>query len=45
MAPIVAIYGSTANPAAPIYASGGLFFAAFLAMLALPIETRGKQSL
>lgn len=44
-APIVAVNAGSANPAAPIYASGGLFFAAFLGMLALPIETRGKQSL
>ncbi|EON67211.1 hypothetical protein W97_06464 [Coniosporium apollinis CBS 100218] len=44
-APIVAIYAGEANPAAPIYASGALFFAASIAMLALPIETRGKQSL
>lgn len=44
-APIVAIYAGEANPAAPIYASGALFFAAFIAILALPIETRGKQSL
>lgn len=44
-APIVAVNAGNANPAAPIYASGALFFAAFLAMLLLPIETRGKQSL
>ncbi|KFY08823.1 hypothetical protein V492_05869 [Pseudogymnoascus sp. VKM F-4246] len=44
-APIVAIYASTGNPKAPIYASGGLMFAAFIAMLGFPIETRGKQSL
>lgn len=44
-APLVGIYAGTANPTAPIYASAALFFAAFLAMLCLPIETRGKQSL
>ncbi|KAJ9214678.1 hypothetical protein DTO166G4_3734 [Paecilomyces variotii] len=44
-APIVAIYGSNANPNSPIYASGGLILAAFVAMCLLPIETRGKQSL
>ncbi|KAL5366630.1 major facilitator superfamily domain-containing protein [Aspergillus floccosus] len=44
-APLVAIYGGTSNPDAPIYASGGLILAAFVAMCCLPIETRGKQSL
>ena len=44
-APIVAVNAGSGNPKAPIYASGALFFAAFLAMLALPIETRGRQSL
>lgn len=44
-APLVGIYAGGSNPTAPIYASAGLFFAAFLAMLVLPIETRGKQSL
>lgn len=44
-APIVAVNAGSANPAAPIYASGGLFFAAFICMLILPIETRGRQSL
>ncbi|KAL2013102.1 hypothetical protein VTN00DRAFT_627 [Thermoascus crustaceus] len=44
-APIVAIYASGSNPNAPIYASGGLILAAFVAMCLLPIETRGKQSL
>lgn len=44
-APIVAIYAGTGNPKAPIYASGGLMFAALVAMLGFPIETRGKQSL
>lgn len=44
-APIVAIYAGDSNPKAPIYASGGLLIAAFFTMLALPIETRGKQTL
>jgi MFS family permease len=44
-APIVAVNAGSANPASPIYASGALFFAAFLCMLALPIETRGRQKL
>ncbi|KAH8693816.1 putative sugar transporter [Talaromyces proteolyticus] len=45
MAPIVAIYGTSSNPNAPVYASGGLMLAAFVAMVLLPIETRGKQCL
>jgi hypothetical protein len=44
-APIVAIQAGSSNPKAPIYASGGLFIAAFFSMLLLPIETRGKQTL
>lgn len=44
-APIVAVNAGSADPKAPIYASAGLFFAGFLAMLVLPIETRGRQSL
>lgn len=44
-APIVAVYGGEASPLVPIYASGGLFFAAFLAMIVLPIETMGRQTL
>ncbi|THC96438.1 hypothetical protein EYZ11_004087 [Aspergillus tanneri] len=43
-APLVAIY-SGSNPNAPIYASGALMLAAFVAMCLLPIETRGKQTL
>lgn len=42
MAPIIGIYAS-GNPIAPIYASGGLILASFVAMICLPIETRGKQ--
>ncbi|EKG18539.1 General substrate transporter [Macrophomina phaseolina MS6] len=44
-APIVAINAGAANPSGPVYASGALFLAAFVAMLLLPIETRGKQAL
>jgi MFS family permease len=44
-APIVAIQAGGSNPKAPIYASGGLFIAAFFSMLALPIETRDTQTL
>jgi hypothetical protein len=44
MAPIIGIYASS-NALAPIYASGGLLIAAFVAMVFLPIETRGKQSM
>ncbi|RDW93482.1 MFS transporter [Aspergillus mulundensis] len=42
MAPIIGIYAS-GNPIAPIYASGGLLLASFVAMVFLPFETRGKQ--
>ncbi|KAL8864262.1 MAG: hypothetical protein Q9174_007414, partial [Haloplaca sp. 1 TL-2023] len=44
-APIVAVNAGQADPKAPIYASGGLFLAAFVAMLMFPIETKGRQSL
>jgi MFS family permease len=44
-APLVAIYAGSANPNAPIYASGALILASFVAMCFLPIETRGKQTL
>ncbi|KAG9792332.1 MFS general substrate transporter, partial [Aureobasidium melanogenum] len=44
-APIVAIHGSTADPKIPIYVSGALILASFIAMACLPIETRGKQAL
>ncbi|KAL2816464.1 major facilitator superfamily domain-containing protein [Aspergillus granulosus] len=43
MAPIIGIYAS-GNPIAPIYASGGLLLASFVAMVFLPFETRGKQT-
>ncbi|KAL2039244.1 hypothetical protein N7G274_007912 [Stereocaulon virgatum] len=44
-APIVAVHAGQVNPNAPVYASGALIIAAFLAMCAFPIETRGKASL
>ncbi|CAK1354176.1 putative MFS-type transporter [Cercospora beticola] len=44
-APIVAVNAGHADPSAPIYASAGLFFAAFLAMCFLPYETRDRQAL
>lgn len=44
-APIVAVNAGSSNPKAPIYASGGLILAAFVSMIFLPIETRGKQTL
>ncbi|KAJ5773492.1 Major facilitator superfamily domain general substrate transporter [Penicillium paradoxum] len=44
-APLVAIYAGSSDPNAPIYASGALILASFVAMCLLPIETRGKQFL
>ncbi|EPQ58015.1 MFS general substrate transporter [Gloeophyllum trabeum ATCC 11539] len=44
-APLVAINAGKANPNGPVYASGSLILAAFVAMCLLPIETRGKMSL
>ncbi|KAL8942834.1 MAG: hypothetical protein Q9216_001449 [Gyalolechia sp. 2 TL-2023] len=44
-APIVAVNAGQADPKAPIYASGGLFLAAFVAMCFFPIETRDHESL
>lgn len=44
-APVIAANIPNANPSAPVYASGGLFLAAFVAMCLLPIETRGRQML
>ncbi|KAF7712448.1 MFS-type transporter [Penicillium ucsense] len=41
-APLVAVYASGSNTDAPIYASGGLILAAAVAMICLPIETRGR---
>lgn len=44
MAPIIGIYAST-TPSAPIYAAGALILSSFVAMIFLPIETRGKQTM
>ena len=41
MAPIIGIYAGE-NPEAPIYASGALILASFVATCLIPIETRGK---
>lgn len=44
-APIIAANIPGANPNAPVFVSGGLILAAFLAMCGLPIETRGRERL
>ncbi|KAJ6120418.1 hypothetical protein N7523_004698 [Penicillium sp. IBT 18751x] len=44
MAPIIGIYANT-DPVTPIYVAGALLLAAFVAMVFLPIETQGKQSM
>ncbi|KAL9086425.1 MAG: hypothetical protein Q9159_004202 [Coniocarpon cinnabarinum] len=44
-APLIAIYAADADPKVPIYVSGALMLASFVAMCALPLETRGKQTL
>ncbi|KAG9244776.1 sugar transporter [Calycina marina] len=44
-APIIAANIPGANPNAPVYVSGALILAAFLAMVCLPIETNGNQIL
>ena len=44
-APIIAANIPGSNPNAPVFVSGALILAAFVAMVLLPIETRGKQSL
>jgi len=44
-APIIAANIPSANPNAPVFVSGGLILAAFVAMVGLPIETMGKQML
>ena len=44
-APIMAANIPGANPNAPVFVSGALILAAFVAMVFLPIETRGKQRL
>jgi hypothetical protein len=44
-APVVAAQLGKTSASAPIMAAGGLYFVATIAMLLLPIETRGKESL
>jgi hypothetical protein len=44
-APIIAANIPGANPNVPVFVSGALILAAFVAMVFLPIETRGKQML
>ncbi len=44
-APIIAANIGNANPSSPVFVSGALILAAFVAMVLLPIETRGKQML
>ena len=44
-APIIAANISSSNPSAPVYVSGALILAAFVAMVCLPIETAGRQML
>ena len=44
-APLVAIYTSNGNPNSPIYASGALMLASFVAMCFFPIETRGRAAM
>ncbi|CAG8982309.1 hypothetical protein HYALB_00005309 [Hymenoscyphus albidus] len=44
-APIIAANIPSANPNAPVFVSGSLILAAFVAMVLLPIETMGKQRL
>lgn len=44
-APIIAANIPGANPNAPVFVSGALILAAFVAMCFLPIETMGKQML
>ena len=44
-APIIAANIPGTNPNAPVFVSGALILSAFIAMVCLPIETRGKQRL
>lgn len=44
-APIVAAQTGALHPSVPILAAGACYLAASVAMILLPIETRGKQSL
>lgn len=44
-APLIAVYSAAADtPNGPVYASAAIFIVAGLAMLALPIETRGRTT-
>lgn len=46
MAPIIAIYSNAKNtPNGPVFASGGIFIATGVAMMFLPVETRGRTAL
>jgi sugar phosphate permease len=44
-APVIAANIGNANPSSPVFVSGALILAAFVAMALLPIETRGQQML
>lgn len=44
-APIVAAQGGVKDPVAPIVAAGAIYIVSFVAMVLLPIETRGQQTL
>ncbi|OQD76370.1 hypothetical protein PENDEC_c004G02833 [Penicillium decumbens] len=44
MAPMISIYANT-DPVTPIYVAGALLLASFVAMVFLPIETQGRQSM
>lgn len=44
-APILAVYSPAANsPNGPVFSAAAIFIVAGLAMLALPIETRGRTT-
>lgn len=46
MAPIIAIYSQAKEtPNGPVFASGGIFIATGIAMMFLPVETRGRTAL
>lgn len=45
IAPILAANVPGDGTTAPIYMAGALIFAAFLGMVLIPIETRGRQRL
>jgi hypothetical protein len=44
-APLIAAQMGQVNPSGPILLSGALYLVSFIAMILLPIETRGMQSL